>query len=156
MFSLSDLTAWQDSTGGAAYMSLGDSAIQRFLATKDVAILATVQADGAPLAMPMWFLHDPASLTMISVEGTHKVRNLRRDARVCVVAEAGSGGGDERGVTVLGKAEFLADGPERRALVERFHAKYPRLERLWGGRTMPPNRVMFRVAPAHVRSWGLE
>ncbi len=137
-------------------MSLGDSAIQRFLATKDVAILATVQADGAPLAMPMWFLHDPASLTMISVAGTHKVRNLRRDARVCVVAEAGSGGGDERGVTVLGKAEFLADGPERRALVERFHAKYPRLERLWGGRTMPPNRVMFRVAPAHVRSWGLE
>jgi len=137
-------------------MSLGDTAIQRFLATKDVAILATVQADGAPLAMPMWFLHDPASLTMISVEGTHKVRNLRRDARVCVVAEAGSGGGDERGVTVLGKAEFLADGPERRALVERFHAKYPRLERLWGGRTMPPNRVMFRIAPAHVRSWGLE
>src|SRR5438094_293346 len=68
-------------------MSLGDSAIQRFLATKDVAILATVQADGAPLAMPMWFLHDPASLTMISVEGTHKVRNLRRDARVCVVTE---------------------------------------------------------------------
>ena len=137
-------------------MSLGEARIQRFLATKDVAILATVQADGAPLAMPMWFLHDPASLTMISVEGTHKVRNLRRDARVCVVAEAGSGGGDERGVTVLGKAEFLADGPERRALVERFHAKYPRLERLWGGRTMPPNRVMFRVAPAHVRSWGLE
>jgi len=137
-------------------MSLGEARIQRFLATKDVAILATVQADGAPLAMPMWFLHDPASLTMISVEGTQKVRNLRRDARVCVVAEAGSGGGDERGVTVLGRAEFLADGPERRALVERFHAKYPRLERLWGGRTMPPNRVMFRVAPAHVRSWGLE
>src|SRR5439155_1211536 len=83
----------------AARKGLGDSAIQRLLATKDVAILATVQADGAPLAMPMWFLHDPASLTMISVEGTHKVRNLRRDARVCVVAEAGSGGGDERGVT---------------------------------------------------------
>jgi len=137
-------------------MSLGDTAIQRFLATKDVAILATVQADGAPLAMPMWFLHDQASLTMISVEGTQKVRNLRRDARVCVVAEAGSGGGDERGVTVLGRAEFLADGPERRALVERFHAKYPRLERLWGSRAMPPSRVMFRIAPAHVRSWGLE
>jgi PPOX class probable F420-dependent enzyme len=137
-------------------MSLGESRIQRFLDAKDVAILATVQADGAPLAMPMWFLHDPASLTMISVEGTQKVRNLRRDARVCVVAEAGSGGGDERGVTVLGKAEFLSDGPDRRALVERFHAKYPRLERLWGGRTMPPDRVMFRIVPAHVRRWGLQ
>ena len=47
---------------------------------------------------------------------------------------------DERGVTVLGKAEF----------------KYPRLERLWTGRAMPPNRVMFRIVPAHVRCWGVE
>lgn len=138
-------------------MSLDESRIQRFLATKSVVLLATVQADGAPLAMPMWFLHDPATLTMISVAGTQKVRNLRRDPRVCVVAEAGGGGGDERGVTVRGRAEFLSDGAERRALVERFLGKYrPHLERLWGGRTMPPNRVMFRIVPARVRSWGLD
>ena len=135
-------------------MSLSDAAVQRFLATKDVAILATAQADGAPLAMPMWFLHDPATLTMISVEGTQKVRNLRRDPRVCVVAEV-AGGGEIRGVTVLGAAKFLSDGPERRALAERFHAKYPGLERLWGGRAMPANRVMFQIIPRHVRSWGL-
>lgn len=118
-------------------------------------MLATVQADGAPLAMPMWFLHDTATLTMISVEGTQKVRNLRRDPRVCVVAEAGGGGGEIRGVIVLGRAEFLADGPERRALVERFHVKYPRLASLWGGRSMPSNRVMFRIGPERVTSWGL-
>src|SRR5213080_72257 len=63
--------------------------------------------------------------TMLSVEDTQKVRNLRRDPRVSVVAEtAGPGGGDVRGVIIQGRAEFLADGPERRALVERFHAKY--------------------------------
>ena len=136
--------------------TLADPAIQRFLATRDVAVLATVQADGAPLAMPMWFLHDPAALTMISVEGTQKVRNLRRDARVCVVAEAVAPGGEVQGVTAIGKAEFLGDGPERRALVDRFHAKYRRLERLWSSRAMPPNRVMFRIAPARVVRWGLE
>jgi len=136
--------------------TLADPAIQRFLATRDVAVLATVQADGAPLAMPMWFLHDPTALTMISVEGTQKVRNLRRDARVCVVAEAVAPGGEVQGVTAIGKAEFLGDGPERRALVDRFHAKYRRLERLWNGRAMPPNRVMFRIAPARVACWGLE
>ncbi len=136
-------------------MSLDDAAIQRFLATKEVALLATVGGDGAPLAMPMWFLHDAATLTMISVEGTQKVRNLRRDPRVCVVAEAGGGGADIRGVTLLGRAEFLDDGPDRRALVERFHAKYARLASLWGGRAMPPNRVMFRIAPERVKSWGL-
>jgi PPOX class probable F420-dependent enzyme len=136
--------------------SLADPAIRRFLDTKDVVVLATVQPDGAPLAMPMWFLHDPAALTMISVEGTQKVRNLRRDARVCVVAEAIAPGGEVQGVTVIGKAAFLGDGPERRALVDRFHTKYRRLERLWNGRAMPSNRVMFRVVPARVRAWGLE
>ena len=137
-------------------MGLDDGVIQRFLATKHVIVLATVQADSAPLAMPMWFLHDPATLTMISVENTQKVRNLRRDPRACVVAEsAGAGGGDVRGVTVHGRAEFLADGPERRALVDRFHDKYPGLQRLWGGRAMPPTRVMFKIVPERVRSWGL-
>ena len=136
-------------------MELGDSRIQGFLATKEVAVLATLQADGAPLAMPMWFLHGPTSLTMISVADTQKVRNLRRDPRVSVVAEAVSGSGEIRGVVVQGRIEFLSDGPERRALIERFHAKYRGLERLWGGKSMPANRVMFKIVPSRVRSWGL-
>src|SRR5207245_1602353 len=96
-------------------MALDDARIQGFLASKEVAVLATVQADGAPLAMPMWFLHEPSSVTMISVADTQKVRNLRRDPRASVVAEAVAGSGDVRGVTLQGRAEFLSDGPERRA-----------------------------------------
>ncbi len=136
-------------------MELDDPKIQRFLATKDVVVLATVQADGAPLAMPMWFLHAPASLTMISEADTQKVKNLRRDPRVSVVAEVVASGGQISGVTVQGRAEFLPDGPERRALVERFHGKYRGLERLWAGKAMPANRVMFTIVPSRVRSWGL-
>jgi PPOX class probable F420-dependent enzyme len=136
--------------------ALADAAVQRFLAARHVAVLATVQPDGAPLAMPMWFLPDPTVLTMLSVANTRKVRNLRRDARVSVVAEtSGPDGGDVRGVAVQGRAEFLEDGPERRALVERFHARYPGLARLWSTRAMPADRTMFRIVPARVRSWGL-
>jgi PPOX class probable F420-dependent enzyme len=136
-------------------MTLGNAAVQRFLSTKEIVLLATVQPDGAPLAMPMWFLHDPATLTMISEAGTQKVRNLRRDGRVCVVAEAGGGGQEIRGVTVMGRAKLLDDGAERRALVDRFHAKYPDLSKFWGGRAMPANRVMFTITPERVKSWGL-
>ena len=136
-------------------MGLDEARVQSFLATKDVVVLATVQATGAPLAMPMWFLHEPAALTMISVGDTQKVRNIRRDGRVCVVAEAVGAGGAIRGVTVQGRAELLADGPERRALIGRFHEKYRGLERLWAGKAMPANRVMFRIVPSRVRSWGL-
>jgi len=132
-----------------------DERIQRFLATREVVVLATVQANGSPLAMPVWFLHSPDALTMISQADTQKVRNLRRDPRVCVVAEAGGLAGI-RGVIIQGRAEFLAESEERRALAGVFLKKYqPDLRQLWGGDAMPPDRVMFRIVPERVRSWGL-
>lgn len=138
-------------------MTLADPKIQAFLATKYVVVLATVNPDGSPLAMAMWFLHDPDALTMISVDDLAKVHNLRRDPRVCVVAESGTIGDDQiKGVAVRGRAEFLGDSPARQRLIERILAKYaPQLETYWNGRTMPPNRVMFRIVPEHVRRWGL-
>jgi nitroimidazol reductase NimA-like FMN-containing flavoprotein (pyridoxamine 5'-phosphate oxidase superfamily) len=136
---------------------LADPRIQAFLATKDVVVLAMLGHDGAPIATPMWFLPAPDALFMISVDGLPKVRNLRRDPRVSVVAEITTPGGAIRGVTVRGRALFLAESAERRGLAGRFLEKYhPRLERLWGGRVMPANRVMFRIAPERVRSWGIE
>ena len=136
---------------------LGDPKIQAFLAARAVAVLAFVGPGGAPVATPMWFLHGPDALFMISVDGLPKVTSLRRDPRVSVVAETTTPEGAIGGVTVRGTVEFLAESAERRGLAARFLDKYhPRLERLWGGRAMPPNRVMFRITPARVRSWGLE
>ena len=135
---------------------LGDAAIQRFLATKEVVVLATVQADGSPIAMPVWFLHSPDALTLISEADTQKVRNLRRDPRVSVVADAGTRIADMRSVVIQGRAEFLPESKERQALARAFLDRYhPDLERRWGGRAMPPDRVMFRIVPHRVRSWGL-
>src|SRR4029453_14179324 len=103
-------------------MNLAEGRIPAFLAARQVVVLATVQPDGAPLAMPMWFLHDPTSLIMITVADTQKVRNLQRDPRVCVAAEGG-GTGAVQGVSVHGRAVFLPEGPERRALAERLVEK---------------------------------
>lgn len=134
---------------------LADARVQRFLATRDVMVLATIQPDGAPLATPVWFLHSTGDLAMISEEATQKVRNLRRDPRVSVAAEAGSVGGI-RGVIIQGRAEFLRESDERRTLAAAFLRKYqPDLRCRWGGDAMPPDRVMFRVVPTRVYSWGL-
>jgi len=135
---------------------LADPRIQAYLAARDVVVLAATGADGAPWATPMWFLHAPDALFMISVDGLPKVRSLRRDPRVAVAAETTAPDGAIQGVVLKGRAELLPDSDERRRLVERFLGKYhPRLERLWRSREMPGNRVMFRIAPDRVRSWGL-
>ena len=52
------------------------------------------------------------------------------------------------------RAFMMPEGVER-ALVDAFHSKYPSLARLWGGRAMPPNRVMFKIVPDRIKSWGL-
>jgi PPOX class probable F420-dependent enzyme len=134
---------------------LADDRIQRYLGTKEVVVLATLGADGAPHGMAMWFLHTPDAILMLTVADLQKVRDLRRDPRVAMVAESVVDG-SPRGVSVRGHAEILDDSPERRAFVEAFLSRYhPRLERLWGARAMPSNRIMFKIAPSHVRSWGL-
>jgi PPOX class probable F420-dependent enzyme len=136
-------------------MTFDDRRAQQYLATKDVVVLATIGADGSPLITPMWFIHEPAGLTLISVENSRKVENLRRDPRLHIVAESGTRG-DIKGVSIRGRARFLPDSAERRALAIRLLDKYhPHLEHLWGGRTMPPNRVMFRITPERVHTWGL-
>jgi PPOX class probable F420-dependent enzyme len=134
---------------------LADDRIQRYLGSKDVVVLATLGADGAPHGMAMWFLHTPDAILMLTVADLQKVRDLRRDPRVAVVAESVAAGVTQ-GVAVRGRAEILDESPERRAFVEAFLSRYhPRLERLWGARAMPSNRIMFRIAPSHVRSWRL-
>jgi nitroimidazol reductase NimA-like FMN-containing flavoprotein (pyridoxamine 5'-phosphate oxidase superfamily) len=138
-------------------MHLADPAIQQFLSTKDVVILSTIQKDGAPLAMPMWFLADPTCLYMISVANTQKVRNVRRDRRVCVVAESGMWGAEIRGVTMQGRVEFLERPEAYQPIVALLLRKYdPHLVTLWRGTSMPPDRVAFRIVPEAVHSWGLD
>jgi PPOX class probable F420-dependent enzyme len=137
-------------------MTFDDPRIQRYLATKDIVVLGTINPDGAPLVTAMWFLHDPSSLVLISVDDLQKVRNLRRDPRLHIVAESGGRDGI-KGVAVRGRAEFLAASPQRAELAARLLDKYhPELERFWGGRAMPADRVMFRVRPESVRTWGLD
>ena len=137
--------------------SLSDHKVQGYLAAREVVTLAAVGPDGGPWATPMWFLPTPDAIFMISVDGLPKVKSLQRDPRVAVVAETTAPDGAIQGVTVRGRAEFLPDSAERRRLAERFLDKYhPRLERLWRSREMPANRVMFRIAPERVRSWGLQ
>ena len=60
-----------------------DAAVQKYLADRDIAILATVGPDSSPLAMPMWFIHDPTTLAMVSVDNLQDVRHRLLSNAVC-------------------------------------------------------------------------
>lgn len=134
--------------------SFDEPSIQRYLATKDVAVLAMITPSGGPLATPMWFVHDETELAMVSVDGLAKIRHLERDPRVSVVAEGGERGAID-GVVLTGAVRFL-DGDERIEWGRRFRTKYePSIDRLWGGPDLPENRRVFAFEPNVVSAFGL-
>lgn len=49
-----------------------------------LAKLATINPDGTPHIMPLWYLHQGQDLLMITRPIARKVRNIRRDPRVTV------------------------------------------------------------------------
>ena len=117
------------------------------------AVLATINADGSPLATPMWFVHDADSVGMVSVDGLQKVRNLRRDPRVCFVVETAAG--SPQCIIVQGTVEFLDSDADRATLGAAFVAKYGEsIEQRWGGSSVPADRVLFRIHPSRVKLWG--
>ena len=59
-----------------------------FLQRPRIGVLATLDAAGAPLAIPIWYEWDGAQARMFSSVRAPKVARLRRDGRVCLtVAE---------------------------------------------------------------------
>ena len=131
-----------------------DEEIQSALEGPATAILATINPDGSPLATPMWFVHDPSGIGMVSIDGLQKIRNLRRDPRVSVVVETAASAGLQC-VIVQGTVQFLDASADRVALGTSFVDKYGEsIEKRWGGRAVPDDRALFRILPRRVKLWG--
>jgi PPOX class probable F420-dependent enzyme len=121
--------------------------------------VASINRDGTPHLVPMWFVLDDEGLIAFTTYGTsQKVRNLERDPRITVLAETGSVYNELRGVSIDGRAEVIAD-PEVTARILALegakHAGRPRPDRP-SERTepaRPTKRVTIRVHPLRVRSW---
>ena len=128
--------------------------VQDYLNEKEVGVLATINPDGSPLAMPMWFVRDSDSLALVSQADDMKIRNLHRDPRVGFVVESGSG--DTIACIILqGSARFLTSESDRSQVGTRFIDKYgTQMVERWNGRSVPESRALFRIEPRRVKVWG--
>lgn len=136
---------------------LTDELVDRLLRTRLIANLATVDPDGSPHVVGMWFLWEEGKLFLPTNHRTRKAKNVARDPRVTVMIDDSRGGLDLRGVTVVGRAELLG-GSEALELNRRIHLRYV-TER---GRELEPvdrylstDDVTICVTPIRVSSWDL-
>jgi PPOX class probable F420-dependent enzyme len=136
---------------------LSEPLVRELLASRLIANLATLNADGTVHLVAMWFLWDAEAVLIPTSRKTRKARNLVRDPRATVMIDDSRGGFDLRGITLVGSAEIV-EPPRALELNRRIHEKYVTeaglaLELVKG--YLASDDITIRVVPEKVSSWDL-
>lgn len=130
-------------------------AYAEFLERARVVRVATADARGVPHVVPVCSAVAGGQLYFGSGEDARKVRNLRANPRISVVADDYSEAWDGlRGVLVTGQARLHTRGAAFQRARRLLYAKYPQYatEAALG----VGDSVIVEVVPAHVFAWGFD
>jgi nitroimidazol reductase NimA-like FMN-containing flavoprotein (pyridoxamine 5'-phosphate oxidase superfamily) len=130
-------------------------AYAEFVARARVVRVATADARGVPHVVPVCVVVDGGRLWFGSGDDARKVRNLRANPRVTLVADDYSEAWDAlRGVMVAGTAALHGRGPRFRRARRLLYAKYPQYPT--EAALDEGDSVIVEVAPTHVFAWGFD
>jgi PPOX class probable F420-dependent enzyme len=87
-------------------------------------VLTTLRRDGAPAAVPMWFVVDDQSVWVRTLAASPKAKNIRRDPRVCFLVESGLAWAELRAVVINGRATVTSDEEKIAWVDNAFATKY--------------------------------
>jgi PPOX class probable F420-dependent enzyme len=138
-------------------IQMTDDEIRTFLDDGRDLQVASINADGTPHLVTMWYALRDGCLAFWTYAKSQKIVNLRRDPRLTVLVATGERYEELRGVSISGQAELVE---ERDDVISYGEAVY---ERYWGPidsdivregvRTMGAKRVVVVVKPEKVVSW---
>ncbi|UGS34836.1 pyridoxamine 5'-phosphate oxidase family protein [Capillimicrobium parvum] len=87
-------------------------------------ILSTVRRDGAPVAVPMWFVVADRTVFVRTLAASAKAASVRRDPRVCFTVEHGRAWAELRAAVIHGRAAIVGDAERCAGIDALFDAKY--------------------------------
>ena len=130
------------------------AAIDAFLKQIRIASLVTLNADGSPNAIPLWYEWDGEKLRMFSSRNTGKVNRLTRDNRACVTVHDPVGT-PEAWITVEGIVELKDIGGRELALklVPFYYADKKKAEQtleVWSKKT---DWILLELTPTKIRTY---
>jgi len=130
-----------------------------FITTARVGRLATADAGGQPMVVPICYAFDGTALysavdakpKQAPPEGLKRIRNLRENPRVSIVIDEYQEDWTRlRYVIIQGQADLLTEGPQFAHGVDLLVAKYAQYRAMG----LPRERgLMIRVTPRRVSSW---
>jgi PPOX class probable F420-dependent enzyme len=133
-----------------------DEEIRAFLEEQRTLEVATIDHDGWPHLVAMWYALINDQVVFWTYARSQKAVNLRRDARLTCLVETGERYDELRGVQIKGRA-MLNDDPETvRRIAEVIYERYTgplndATRQLIAAQA--PKRVLVFVEPVEVVSW---
>jgi PPOX class probable F420-dependent enzyme len=130
-----------------------------FITSARVGRLATADAAGQPMVVPICYAFDGSALysavdakpKQAPPEGLKRIRNLRDNPRVSIVIDEYEEDWTRlRYVIIQGQADLLTEGPQFSHGVDLLVAKYPQYRSLGLARE---RGLMIRVTPRRVSAW---
>jgi PPOX class probable F420-dependent enzyme len=104
---------------------MSDAEIASFLHSSRKLQVASVNADGTPHLVTMYYALLEGDLAFWTYGKAQKVVNLRRDPRITCLVEDGIEYGELRGVSVSGEAELVEDFERVAPFGMALTARYP-------------------------------
>jgi PPOX class probable F420-dependent enzyme len=141
----------------AATSADGLAAIRRRFRDVPVAHVASIDPDGTPHVVPLWFAWLEDAVYVTCREGSRVESNLRRSPMVALSVDRGLRWSEQSGVLIRGRAEVLGpDHPAARRALSGWFDKYR--EHLAGDGfaryTDDVERpLVIRIDPHRVSSW---
>lgn len=127
-----------------------------FLATAKTIILSTIDRDGYPHSVAMWYVMEGDDCLMTTFAKSQKAVNVQRNPKVSLLVESGVTYDTLRGVLIRGTARLEPGVEWCLDVLTRVHAKM--LGSQPAGledalRQQARKRVVIRVTPVRVSSW---
>jgi PPOX class probable F420-dependent enzyme len=95
-------------------VAMTDAELQEFIESQKTIQVATINKDGTPHLVPLWFAVVDGDIVLETFTKSQKVVNLERDPRMTVLLETGEVYEELRGATIYAEAELVRD-------VDRVH-----------------------------------
>ena len=107
-------------TGGAVHV---DRLVRELLEARLVGVLATLERDGSPHVVPVWYAVRGRTVVLATSSRSRKVRNLERDRRATLCVHDSRSGSEVCGASLRGCVEIVR-GPDAAGLVDLVHRRY--------------------------------
>jgi len=137
-------------------VTMTDEEIRSFIESQKTVQVATINRDGTPHLMPLWFAIVDGDIVLETFTKSQKVKNLERDPRVTVLLEDGDVYEKLRGVAIYATAELVKDVEKVHALhmeVLKRNTEMPEEILEKATRSMAPKKTAIVIKAQRTISW---